>query len=126
MYQPGSMCNPQSAEQRPQHGDDGMRRHRAPLAQEFPQGASLDEFHHQERVCGVVALVVDGNQAGVLQARNRAGLTMESGEELVVTGIAGIHHLQCNRPAESNVEPAIDRRHSAVGNPGLNAITAVE
>ena len=77
-------------------------------------------------MCGVVALVVDGNQPRVLQARYRTGLTVESREELLVAGVAGIHHLQGDRPVESNVKSSVDRRHSTGGDPGLDAIAAVE
>ena len=126
VHQPGLVRDSQSAEHGTQHGNDGMRGHRAPFAQEFPQCAALDEFHHQKRVSGIISLVVDGNQPGVLQARYRTRLTMESREELLVAGVAGIHHLQGDRPVESNVEPSVDRRHSTGGDPGLDAIAAVE
>ena len=126
MHQPGLVGDSESAEHGPQHCDDGMRGHRAPFAKQFAQGSALDEFHDQERVCGIISLVVDGHQAGMFQARDCPGLAMEAVEELLVAGVAGVHHLQGNRPVEANVESPIDRRHPAGGNPGLNAVSAVE
>ena len=76
---------------------DRVRRHRPALDQQFTQSAALDEFHHQERMLAVDALVVHGDQAGILQPCDSAGLALKPGEELVVAGVAGVHDLQRHR-----------------------------
>ena len=77
-------------------------------------------------MCGVVALVVDGDQARVLQSCDRSGLPMEPGQELLVAGIPGVHHLQRHRAVQTHVEPAVDRGHPTGGNRILHAVPTVE
>ena len=126
VHQAGPVGGAQPAEQRAEHGHDRVRRHRAAFSQQFPQGPALDEFHHQVGVRRVVVAVVHGDQPGVLEACHRAGFPPEPGQELVVAGIAGIHHLQRDRPFQPHVETAVDRRHSAGRDPGIDAIAPVE
>ena len=110
----------------PQHRGHRVRRHRAALDQQFAQGAALDELHHQERVLAVDALVVDGDQAGILQPRDGAGLALEPGQELLVAGIAGVHDLQRHRPIQPDVQAAVHRRHAAGGDQGVDAVPPVQ
>ena len=107
---PGAVRDRETAEHRRQHRGDGVRRHRAALAQQLAQRAALDELHDQERMLAVDALVVHGDQAGVLQPRDRAGLALEPGQELLVAGIPGIHHLQRHRSIQPEVQSAVHRR----------------
>ena len=78
-------------------GGDRVRWHRSALDQQFTQGAALDELHHQKRMLSVDTLVVHGDQAGVLQPRDCAGLALKPGKELGVARIARIHDLQRHR-----------------------------
>ena len=103
-----------------------MRRHRPALAQELTQRSPLHELHHQEGVSGVAALVVDGDQARVLKAGYRAGLTLEPSEKLVIAGVAGVHHFQCDRTVEPDVVPPVHLGHPAGGDSGFDAVAAVE
>ena len=113
-------------EHRAQHRGDGVRRHRAALAQQFAQRAALDEFHHQKRVLAVDALVVDGDQAGILEPGDRARLALEPGEELLVARVARIHDLQRHGSVQPKVEPAVHRRHAAGGDHGVDAVPTVQ
>ena len=126
MHQPGAVCHRETAEHRAEHGRDRVWRHRAAFAQQFAQRAALDEFHHQEGMLAVDALVVDGDQAGILQPRDGARLALEPGQELVVAGVARIHHLQCHRPVQPDVEPAVHRGHAAGGDHGVDAVSPVQ
>ena len=124
MHQAGPVGDAKAAEHRAQHGHHRVRGHRAPFAQQLAQGAALDEFHHQ--VGRVVAAVVHRHQTRMLEAGHRKGFPPETGQELMVTGVAGIHHLQCHRPFEPQIEPAVDRRHPAGRDLGVEAVAAVE
>ena len=75
---------------------------------------------------GIEALVVDRDQPRILQPRHASGLELETGQELLIAGVAGIHHLQRDRAVQPGVEAAIDRRHAAGGDLGRNAIAPVE
>ena len=91
-----------------------------------PQGSALDEFHHQEWAGGIVPLVVDGDQSGVPQPGDGLSLALESGEELLIAGVARIHHFQRDWAVEPSIEAAVHRGHAAGGNRGLDAVPAVE
>ena len=103
MYEPRAVGHTEAAEHRSQHGGHGVRWHRAALAQKFPQRAAVDQFHHQERVAYIGALVIDGDETGILEPGDGAGLTRKAGQELLIAGVAGIHHLQ----GHGTVEPQI-------------------
>ena len=77
MHQPGAVRHRQTAEHRAEHGSGRVWGHRAAFAQQLAQGAALDELHHQEGMLAVDALVVDGDQAGILQSRDGARLALE-------------------------------------------------
>ena len=126
MHQSVAVGHRQPAEHRAEHRGHRVRRHRAALDQQFAQGAALDELHHQERMLAVDALVVDGDQAGILQPCDGARLALEPGQELVVAGIAGIHDLQRHRPIQPEVEAAVHRGHSAGGDHGVDAVAPVQ
>ena len=126
MHQPLAVRNRKAAQHRREDRGDRMRRHRSALGQQFAQGAALDELHHQERMLAVDALVVDRDQAGVLQPRDGAGLPLEPRQELAVAGIPGIHDLQCHRPIQPKVEPAVHPGHAAGGDQGVDAVPPVQ
>ena len=109
-----------------EHRGDGMRRHRAAFAQQFAQRATLDQLHDQERVLAVEALVVDRDEAGILQSRDRAGLALEPGEELLVARVPRIHDLAGDRPVQPEVESPVHRGHAAGGDQGVDAVAPVQ
>ena len=51
----------------------------AELAQQVAQGAAVDQFHHQEDVLAVPAVVVDGHDAGVAEPGRDPRLPLEPG-----------------------------------------------
>ena len=126
MHQAGPVGGAQAAQHRAEDGYHRVRRHRAPFPQQLPQGAALDQLHHQIGICRVVVPVVDGDQPGVPEPRHRAGLPPEPGQELVVTGVARIHDLQRDRPFQPGVEPPVDRGHAAGRDLAVDAVAAVE
>ena len=126
VHQSGPMGHTEAAEDRMQHGRHGMRRHRSPFPQQFAKRAAVDEFHDQKRMGGVVALVVNCDQSRVFQSGDRAGFSLEAGQELVVAGVPGVHHLQGHLAVESQIKPSVDRRHPSGRNTTLDAIAAVE
>ena len=123
---PVAVGHRQPAEHRRQYRGDRVRRHRPALAQQLTQRAALDEFHHQERMLAVDALVVHGDQAGILQPRDGARLALKPGEELSVAGVARIHDLQRHRPVQPEVQPAVHSRHPAGGDQGVDAVAPVQ
>ena len=126
VHQPLVVCHREAAEHRAEHRGDRVRRHRAALDKQFTQRAAVNQFHHQKRVLSVDALVVDRHQAGVLQLCDGAGLALEARQELAVTGIAGIHDLQCHRPIQPEIEPPVDAGHAAGGDQGVDAVAPVQ
>ena len=126
MYQAGAVRGGQPAQHRAEHCGDRMRWHRTALGQQLAKRAALDQLHHQERMPTVEALVVDRDEPGILEPRDGAGLHLESGQELPVARVAGIHHLQRDRPVQPGVEAAIHRRRAAGGDRGRNAVAPVQ
>ncbi len=126
MHQAGPMCHGERVEHRLEHGHGGVRRHRTPLPQQLPQRAALDQFHHQERVVAVAPVVVHGHQTGMVQARDGAGLELETSDELRVTGELRIHHLDGHGAVETRVQTAIHRRHAPTGDGSVDSVAALE
>jgi hypothetical protein len=77
-------------------------------------------------VIAIQALVVDGDQPGVLQSGHRAGLALEAGQELAVSCVARIHHLQRHRPVQANVESSVDRRRAPGRYHRVDAVSTVQ
>ncbi len=126
VHQAGAVRGRQPAEHRPKHRGDGMGWHRAALGQQLAKRATFDQLHDQERMSTVDALVVDRDEPGILEPGNSAGLHLESGQELLVTGVAGVHHLQRYRPVQPRVESAVHRRRAAGRDLGRNAVAPVQ
>jgi hypothetical protein len=126
MHQPGPMRGGQPAQHRAQHRGHGVWRHRATFGQQLAQRAALDELHHQKRMAGVQTLVVDRDQPGILQPGDRAGLELEAGQELVVAGVARVHHLERDGAVEPGIQAAVHRRRTAAGDFGLDEVAPVE
>ena len=115
VHQPGRGVPPPVRRARAQHRGDGVRRHRPAFAQQLPQRAALDELHHQKRDAGRRALVVDGDQAGILQPGDSTGLALKPGQELVVAGIARVHDFSATGSVQPDVHAAVHRGHAAGG-----------
>ncbi len=126
MHQPGPVGRGQAAQHRPKRRHHGIRRHRAAFGEQFAQGATLDELHHQKRVPGVQTLVIDRDQPGVLKPGDRAGFQLEAGQKLGVAGVARIHHFQCDRPIQPDIEATVDRRRTAACDLGLYEVAAIK
>ncbi len=126
VHQPGAVSHRETAEHRRQDGGDGVGWHRTALVQEFTQRAALDELHDEEGVHTVEALVVDRNQAGILESCHGPRLALEAGQELLIMGVARIHHLQRHRPVQSDVETAVHRGHASRGDHAVHAVAAIE
>src|SRR5262249_42137819 len=56
----------------------------------------------------------------------RACLELEAGQELVVTGVARVHHLQRDGAVESGVEAAVNSRRTAAGDFCLDEVAAIQ
>ncbi len=129
MHQAGRVCHRQAAEHGCEYRGDGVWRHRAALAQQFPQGAALDEFHHEIRGLPAgcsSALVIDGDQAGIAETGDRARLSLKPCEELLVTRVPGFHDLERDWSVKAKVEPAVHRAHPAGGDHGVDAVPTVQ
>ncbi len=74
----------------------------------------------------VDALVVHGDQPGILQPRDGAGLALEPRQELVVARVARIHDLQRHRPIQPEVESAVHARHPSGGDQSVDAVAPVQ
>ena len=55
-----------------------------------------------------------------------AGLADEAGGELVVVAEPGVHHLDRDRAVQPEVGGLVDAGHAAAGDPGADAVAAVE
>ena len=74
----------------------------------------------------VEALVVHGHQSRIGEPGHRSGLALESGEELLIAGVAHVHHLQRDRAVEADVQAAVHGRHAAGGDHGVDAVAAIQ
>ena len=99
------------------------------------QGASLHEFHHDERlgprpaVCpddGVLAGVIDPDHGGVGHAGRGLRLLAEPGAEHGVIRQFAAQDLQRHHAVEGRVVAAVDARHAAAADEFVEAVTASE
>src|SRR6267378_1380600 len=65
--------------------------------------------------CTSPARCAAADQPGILQPGDRAGLELEAGQELVVVGVARVHHLKRDRAVEPGIQAAVNRRRTAAG-----------
>ena len=100
--------------------------HRSALTQQLAQGAALDEFHHQECVVAVRALVVHRDQAGVLQPGNRPGLELQAGKELWVGRETRVHDLDRHRTIEAQIHAQVHTRHPPAGDQRIDPIATLD
>ena len=126
VHQPGPVRGGQRGEHRLQHGQRDRHVHGTALPQEFAQGAALYEFHDEERVPAVAALVVHRDQRGVAEPGHRASLELEAGQELRIIGEHRVHDLDGHRTVQAGVEPAVHRGHAAPGDGGVDPVAALE
>ena len=126
MDQPGPVCGGQGSQCRFQHAERQGDRQRTTFVEQLTQGAALDQFHHQEYVSVIAALVVDGHQPGVTEPGHRAGLQLEAAEKGRIVGEAGVHHLDCYRAVQPQVDPPIDGGHAAAGDDGVNPVAPLQ
>jgi hypothetical protein len=98
---------------------------RAPLDEHVAQRAPRDVLHGQVGGAVVRALVEDGHDPRVGQARGGAGLAGEAGHEAGVLGQVGVHDLQRDRPVQPGVGGQVDRRHPAPGDARAHPVAPV-
>lgn len=74
----------------------------------------------------VAALVVDPDQPRMGEAGHRAGLELESRQELRIGGELRIHHLDRDGTVQTQVHPAVDGGHAAPRNRRIDAVAPVQ
>ena len=77
------------------------------------QRDAVDELGREELHAAVVADVVDREDVGMIEGRNRARLALEAAEPFLVAHGARREHFQCEPAAQPNVLGQIDLRHAA-------------
>ena len=98
---------------------------RSPL-QHRRQRFALDQFHHDEIGVAFVTEVVDVDDVGMREPRSRLRLVGEALDEIVVGRELIAQHLDRDAPPQQQVGPAIDDRHPAGTQAGVDAIAAVK
>ena len=128
--QPGPVRGGERGDDRLEQGQRPRGRHRGLLAQDVAEGVARDVLHHQEdrvgAVGGVVALVVDTHDVGVVEAGGGARLTHEALGELLVVAEPGVHHLDRDGAVEPGVGGLVDTGHATASHPGEDAVAAVQ
>ena len=76
------------------------------------QGLSLEQLGHQERDAALVADVVNGQDVGVRERRDRLGLALETSEPAGVVGSALRQDLDRHLAIEPRVSGAIHLAHA--------------
>jgi hypothetical protein len=82
------------------------QRHRFGTIEDRLQGLPVDEFHDDESLAIVFAVVMDLHHAGMRQAAGDLGLLPEPHQQFVdlqVVLVAGLHHLDGNAPGQRRV-----------------------
>ena len=99
---------------------------RALLAQAVVEGAPLDVGHHQ--VGGVVglAVVVDGEDVGVVERGDRLRLALEARQEVGVRGEVGVEHLDRHAPLEQQIGGEEDLGEAALPDLPVEPVARVE
>ena len=96
------------------------------LAQHLAQGVALEVLHHEEaEALGGPAVVVDGDDVGVLQRPGQGGLAQEAGLEvdLVFFGQVGAQHLDRHGPPDGLLGGAVDPAATAASHELVDAVT---
>jgi hypothetical protein len=87
---------------------------------------AVDELHHNVGAGGVGAVVVDGDDAGVIQGGGRLGLLSEASEEVGIGAVLGAKDLERDIPLELGVAGSVDRGHAALSEQLDQPIAAAE
>ncbi len=82
--------------------------------QPLRQRLALQQLCHGERDAPVRARVVDGEDARVIQGRNRVRFVLEAAQAVLVVCRRVVEHLERDFPAETAVARAIDLSHSSL------------
>jgi hypothetical protein len=75
---------------------------------------------------GVDALVMNPDNAGMVQPRGGAGFPLKALQEDWVGGEPGGHHLDCNRTLQPGVRAPVDGGHATAGQHGTNPVAPIE
>jgi hypothetical protein len=100
-------------EDRLEHVEGLPRREPTVLAHQVAQRAAGDVLHREEHRAPVAALVEDRDHVGVREPGRRLGLADEPGDELLVLGEPGMHHLERDRTVQPGVQAVVDGGHPA-------------
>ena len=120
------MRHRQSVQDRCHDCSDCVWRHRSALTKEFTQGSTVDEFHHEEHVIAIAALVVDGHKGRMLESGHGPGLELETSQERWIAGELRVHHLDRDRSIQPCIEASIHGRHTAARDRCVHSIAALE
>jgi hypothetical protein len=95
-------------------------------AQRAGQGVALDVLHDQERELLIAAVVVDVDDARVVDGGHGAGLAAEPLGEAGLVQQRREQDLHRDRSAQDLVRSAPDVTHAAAGDPFVQAVPAAE
>ena len=103
-----------------------LRREGALVLDDLLQGLALDELHDEEVRPAVGPPVVDGDDAGVVQAGRRLGLPAEALDEGTVPGELRMQDLESDRAAEQAVAGDEDLGHPTGGEGSRDLVAPAE
>ena len=72
-----------------------------------------DELHAEVALAVVLADLVDRDDAGVVEQRDGLGLVLKPTQLGVVGQEPGLHHLESDRPVETDLPGLVDHAHAA-------------
>jgi hypothetical protein len=98
------------------------------LGQYRPQVAAVHQFQHQERAVLVLGEVVDGRDAGVVEAGGGAALPVEAVRPLLMVAVIvqylGGQRLDGDRPFQPQIQGALHLAHPAAPQRRLQPVPA--
>src|SRR5437763_1162672 len=93
----------------------------------FAQSRPIDVFHRDERDFLVLAVFVDADDVGVMQAARGTGLVLETPHELhgeIRIDEILAHRLDCNSALDVRIERLVDDAHRALAEDALDFVLA--
>jgi hypothetical protein len=109
---PGRMRDLEGGEHVVDHGADPVGRHRSG-GHHIGQGVARQPLHHDERRAVLVAEVVDGHHAGMVQPRRGSRLHLEPREHVGLRPQPRVQQLHRDRTAQTGVPAVADLCHPA-------------
>ena len=90
------------------------------------QVRSVDQFHHEEALAGDDALIEDGDDTGMNDARCGACLAAEACDEVLGVREVRVHNLQGDRAVEAFVLGDVHGGHAATRQPARHPVPFVD